>query len=223
MEILEPANHEPVDALLVRNPFDPAHSLERRTLDFHPGWSVAEYLTVIAPADEYVVSVNGGAVRIEDRPETFLEPGDQLVVCPVVEGGGGGKNIFRIIGIVVVMILAAITQQYWAEGVLWAGLATEGGMLASSTAAMVAGSVVAIGGSMLVSALTASPPPRLPDISGMGDSSATYGWDGPKTLAMQGVPIPILYGTMKISGNVIARHVTMDGDTQYLTLVLALA
>ncbi len=189
-------NAQSVSVLLVRNPFDPARSAEHRTLEHHPSWSVAEYLTILAPADEYVVSVNGGPVKIEERPDTFLEPGDQLVVVPLVAGGegGGGKMAARIVGMIVVAILTWYVSYLTVPAMLAAGF-SEGAAYGAGIAASMA---VSIGGSMLVNTLTQLPPPRLPDVSGMGDTSATYGWDGPKTLAMQGIPIPIVYGVHRL-------------------------
>ncbi len=173
-------NAPSVSVLLVHNPFEPARSLERRTLEYYPTRSVAEYLTIIAPTGEYCLSVNGGAVPECEYANTFLEPGDEIVLFPDVTGGDGrSKGVIGIVITVLIMIVAAITQQWYTVVV---------------AAISLVGQIVAVA--------TYTPPPKLPDVSGFGDTSATYGWDGPKTLAMQGIPIPILYGTYKVAGNV---------------------
>lgn len=49
------------------------------------------------------------------------------------------------------------------------------------------------------------------------------GWDGAaKTSVQQGTPVPVLYGTYKLGGNVIAKNIIKDGDEQKLDLLLAL-
>jgi len=61
---------------------------------------------------------------------------------------------------------------------------------------------------------------RLPDFGTLGDGldegSPTYSWDGPRTTADVGRPIPIIYGTMLVGGNVINEYVSTSRDKNYL-------
>lgn len=58
---------------------------------------------------------------------------------------------------------------------------------------------------------------------GLDEGSATYGWDGIKTLRDVGVPVPIVYGTHRVGGNVINEFIRTDGDKNYLHMLILLA
>ena len=51
------------------------------------------------------------------------------------------------------------------------------------------------------------------------EQSATYGWQGAQTIIGQGHPLAITYGKCKSAGMLISRHVTSDGEKQYLNLL----
>jgi predicted phage tail protein len=212
-----------VGLILIHNPFDPYGSRDIRALPYRVGAAVPEYLAPIAPADEYVVSLNGGLIHPAVLAQTIPCPGDQLVVCPLVEKGGGGKDVLRVIAMIVVMIVAGAIS----GGALGpAGLALLGeGFAAGGAGAFGLGIAVALGGSMLVNALL--PPAKMDSLSlsGLGGDlagSATYGWNGPQTMCQPGITIPVLYGTTKIAGNVIQHSAAAEGDDKYANLLLAL-
>jgi len=56
----------------------------------------------------------------------------------------------------------------------------------------------------------------------MGQTT-TYGWGAMENLKSQGIPIPRLYGKRKVAGNIIARHIDIVGNDQYLNLLMGLA
>ncbi len=56
----------------------------------------------------------------------------------------------------------------------------------------------------------------------MDESSPTYGWDGIQTIQEVGVPVPIVYGRHRMSGNIINQYVWTDGDKNYLNALLLL-
>jgi len=58
--------------------------------------------------------------------------------------------------------------------------------------------------------------------SQLTETSPTYSWTGASTLPRIGTPIPVLYGTHALSGNIIQRRIETVGDDQYLYLLLAL-
>ena len=77
---------------------------------------------------------------------------------------------------------------------------------------------------------------RKPSYGDGGDSSSpTYGFDGIQNTADQGLPVPVVYGTMRVGGQVIGEYVavgsavTLGGgsnpevDNNYLNLLLALS
>jgi predicted phage tail protein len=209
-----------VGLILIHNPFDPYGSRDIRALPYRAGATVPEYLVPIAPADEYVVSLNGGLIHPAVLAQTIPCPGDQLVVCPLVEHGDGGKDVLRVIAMIVVMITAVFAPYLLPAE--W-GLIGAGGGLTLAGVGVSMG--VALGGSMLVNALL--PPAKMDplSISGLGGDlagSATYGWDGPRTMAQPGITIPVLYGTTKIAGNVIQHSAAAEGNSQGTVLLRAL-
>ena len=57
---------------------------------------------------------------------------------------------------------------------------------------------------------------------GIEEGSPTYGWDGIRTTQNVEVPVPVIYGKMRVGGNVINQYVSSDGDKNYLNTLLAL-
>lgn len=211
-----------VGLILIHNPFDPYGSRDIRALPYRAGATVPEYLAPIAPADEYVVSLNGGLIHPTVLAQTIPCPGDQLVVCPLVEKGGGGKDILRLVGMLAVIVAAAFAP-YGLAALGVGGLFTEAGVITGYGIGV--GVATALGGSMLVNALL--PPAKMDPLSISGLSgdlagSATYGWNGPQTMAQPGITIPVLCGTTKIAGNAIQHSVAAEGNEQYANLILAL-
>ncbi len=66
--------------------------------------------------------------------------------------------------------------------------------------------------------------PRAPSFSGIGtgidEGSATYGWDGIRTIQEVGVPVAVIYGEHDFGGNIINAYVRTDGDKNYLNVLL---
>ena len=66
--------------------------------------------------------------------------------------------------------------------------------------------------------------PRGPSFSGIGtgidEGSATYGWDGIRTIQEVGVPVAVIYGEHDFGGNIINAYVRTDGDKNYLNVLL---
>jgi len=47
---------------------------------------------------------------------------------------------------------------------------------------------------------------------GIDEGSATYGWEGIRTIQEVGTPIPVIYGRHRVGGNVINAYVRTDGN-----------
>lgn len=60
--------------------------------------------------------------------------------------------------------------------------------------------------------------PKPPNTDGKDDPS--FGIDGPKNSSAEGVPVPVVYGTHELGGNILALHTENDGDSQYLYMLL---
>lgn len=54
------------------------------------------------------------------------------------------------------------------------------------------------------------------------DNSPTYGWDGIKMNIDTRIPVPVVYGEHLAGGNLIACHVTTDGEKHYLNMLIGL-
>ena len=91
------------------------------------------------------------------------------------------------------------------------------------------GASMALGGALAVNALM--PPPGA-EIGAVASDSATYGWEAKANPTREGIPLPVLYGRVRVTPPVIAQSVSVgasigaSGDRyydQYLNLLLAVA
>ncbi len=196
---------------------------EKSTYEFRPGVeTVADLMmTVVPPCDglvSFVVSVNGHELMPIEWADIRLVNGLDLVIMPVLHGGGGGgKNPLRTILMVVVAVVAIAITKGAASG--W----VSGWFAAGSVSAQVLGAAVLIGGSMLVNAIAPVGSPQTPALNGAGsiDQSNAYSWN-PQTTQQQGVAMPVAYGTCKLTGNVIAAYREAVGASQYINVLISL-
>lgn len=158
-----------------------------------------------------VVAVNGIVVKKEDFGSFNVIEGDCISVVPVARGGGGGRNkgILRIIAFIALAAVAGplagfIGNAMGGVGTIGLGLIKAGIMVA---------------GGLLINALL----PIKPVMPQQGDTSTTYGIDGPKNTGRTGVPVPAIYGNTVHSGNRIGLHVENAGNTQFLYMLFAVA
>jgi len=97
---------------------------------------------------------------------------------------------------------------WWAEATFWQGVA------------LVVGLATAV--YSVVSAVLSKP--RTPSFGTSGEGidadSATYGWDGIRTIQEVGVPVAVIYGRHRFGGNVLNAYVRTDGDKNYLNVLL---
>ena len=193
---------ERIRILRVVDPFSHYNVVEYK--DFRPLGKIKDY---IEKDEDVVVSLNGKVLNNLD----FVVPfGAEIVVAPIVRGGHhGGKSIIHAIASIAVMVAAIAIP----GGIFSLSLTSLGG------AALSAG--IALGGSMLVNAIFPAPKPDLPKFGGL--SEETYGWQGIQSSIKQGTSIPVLYGKRRVGGNVISLSTSMDGQNQYLSMLLALA
>ena len=184
-----------IHVINVKNPFDVREKVD----NYVPctGGPVSSYH--IPAGGVYHYAING----IPVEPDTIPQDGDEIVIMPYV-----GKKLFSwILTIGLTFALGAITGGVgfaagWSLGVrIFAGLA------------------VSVIGGWLTNKLT--PTPKI-DLTNT-EQSNTYGWNGAQTVAGQGYVLPTLYGRMKTGGIMLQRHVTSDGEKQYLNILYCLA
>ena len=202
---------EKIRVIKVINPFDRKSNVVEYK-DFKPLTKIIDYID--DKPDEVVVALNG-KVLSKDELNELMPLNGELIISPIVEGGGGGgKNILRAVASIAVMV-AAIEVPIAIFG--------KTALTTLEGAALSAG--IAIGGSLLVNVIFPAPKLDLPELGNInGLSKETYGWDGVKTTVKQGTPIPVLYGKRKVGGNLIsiATLTSNRKQKQYLNMLLAL-
>ena len=197
----------------ILNPFDPRDNVSSDR-EWVAGKSVADYFPAVVYKSEIIIALNGKMVEGEDKSRCYPQPGDCLMVYPIVLGGGGGdggKTVLRIAAMIALSIAAAPAGAALAGAAL-AGTAATAATIATVGAVIQAGIMMA--GGMLINALI--PPPK-PDVA---KSEQTYGIDSAKNTAVEGVPVPVVYGKIRFAGNVINNYVTNDGDAQWLHMLV---
>jgi predicted phage tail protein len=205
----------------VTNPFDPPQGRVVQYCDWHQGLTVRDCVSKLypmAPADwDIVASINGQVLDGDHLHEIVPPPGCNLVFCPVPHGDGG-KDLLRAVAMVAVMIGAWQFGGWMAAPWLMAG---ETGMAAAihiGTAAL-----VSLAGSTIVNAIL--PPPIAGSNLGASnlDDSPTYAWSPKSNTNYEGAAIAIPYGTFRVAPYLVSRHITTEGDDQYLNLLYAVA
>ena len=215
-----------LELIRINNPLDRSDQ-QRISLTCAPGLTletVVREATATLPAirnTHLAVSVSGALYRPEQWPQVRLLPGQQIIIIPVI--GGGGKDLLRSIA----MITIAVAAMVYAPG-LGAAMgdalfsATSIGLSVNLTTGIMGGMMM-MAGSMLVNAVL---PPVKPQTAALNGASAleqsnVYSWN-PQTTQQQGTVIPVAYGICPLDGNVIGAYRENDGDKQYLNLLISL-
>lgn len=192
----------------IENPFHP----EERKIweaEFVSTEPVRHYIGDLFTVDgaDFAIAINGRIV--EDPALTFPTDGDIISVCarlkdPISATVATWASSFIAEGLLSTIVYGAV------YGLTFAGVAAA----------------IGYGMNALVSALGLV---EEPDSSGMKDSP-TYGWDVLRPTMTEGNPIPIMFGTNKVAGQVINKFVTIntneadekESPREYLNLLLAL-
>jgi len=150
------------------------------------------------------IYVNGELTHPDDWAKIGLDEGDEIVVVPVLSGGGGGKRagwISFIAGAIITAIGIYMMPAPYAPYVIMFGLG-----------------LMFTGASIL---LFKPDLPSLPSLGGDKDTQ-TYNWSGIRTTARADTRIPVVYGTHRVGGNIISGFVESDGEDSYLNMLIAL-
>ena len=198
----------------ITNPFN-LDSKEVLDVEYSPLKVVSDYSP--DTSTDLIVSLNGQVLTKEEQHSLIPKRNDCIVYRPVVEGGGGGgSNILGTIAAIALTVFAFAAAPViggWIGG--GTGLTAAG---AFTTASMIAfGAIMSIGGLLLGSLFQED----IPSYDVDGSKSATYGWNGVKSLTGQGNPVAVTFGTVKTAGQILATHVTAQDDKQYLNILLS--
>lgn len=190
-----------INIVFVKNPFDMSYN-QAYQVPFVEGNAVRIYTEPYisyCPDTDFHISINGHLLEKYEIAILCPTDGDQIVIIPVV-----GKGLGSLLGSIATM---------WLMGVVGgAGFLPH---LSVGVRALAQGLTMYIGGRIINAIL---PPPKQ-NLSASQTTSPTYGWDGAKPIAATGTPLGRTFGTVKPSPVVLARHVTTDGDKQYLNIL----
>jgi predicted phage tail protein len=208
-EIIRP--DEDIQIITILNAFDPK-DFTITPMPWRNDLVVRDLMPAALAHFDYVVSINGQVIEGEILDKTYVKPADRVVMCPVPQGGdGGGKAVLRIVALIAVAVFAPYLEGYIAP---YLGASFAAGTLGA--AALTAGITVA--GSMLVNALLPVKPTQ--DNTSAEKDPQTYGIDGPKNTSLEGIAVPVCYGTHRMAGNVLGLYVENVDQTQMVYMLL---
>lgn len=201
-----------INTIEITNPFN-LRQQRRGTVEWDGTKSLADYFPEWNAVGDFVVAHNGRIVPPQERGAIYPMPDDYVILCPTVRGGGGdsGKMAIRIIVMIVLTMIAPGAGTAVAEGMVASGVISAASAGAVATAVQ-AGIMVA--GGMVMNAMAKSEIPKGPD------TSPSYGIDGAKNTSLEGTPVPAVYGTFRMGGNVINNYTVNDGNNQILHVLL---
>ncbi|MFQ2789953.1 hypothetical protein ACK302_05420 [Aeromonas caviae] len=197
--------------VIIRNPLVPdAKHIEERELI--PGQPLSGYIGELS--GRYAFSVNGRILPQDDLHLEIPSAGDVIAIAPIPMGGGGntGKTIIRLVAVVALTYFTMGTGAYSLSGLT--------GLAAGSAGLAAAGAAVMIGGTLAINALLPYSSMNNKTRGGSGTESRTYGIDGAKNTSEDGLPVPVTYGRHRQAGNIIGNYTTMNGQTQYLHMLI---
>lgn len=205
-QVRRPRAPRQIHLIQILNPFNP-REFARDTLPWRRGLRLLDVFPHGTQA--VVVSLNGKIVPPDQFKQTWLAVDDHLVLCPVPTGGGDGKSILALVAMIAIAIVAPEIA------LLMTG---EWGVLGGIVSAEFLQAGIMLAGSALVHSVFA---PSRPTVANAGKQSASYGIDGAKNTSVEGIPVPVCYGTFRMGGNILGVYTENDGDTQNLYLLLA--
>jgi len=187
-----------ISIAFIKNPFDTDRK-EIYSVSHVSGQTVQKYVESYLsyyPDTEFHISINGHILEKYEIVLVCPADGDQLVILPVV-----GKNLSSLLNGIAMMALTA--------GVSGLHLG-----LSHFMTALVKGTMIYVGG-RIINAILPLPKQNLSSST----TSATYGWDGAKSVAATGTPVGKTFGTVSPALVILAKHITSDGDKQYLNIL----
>ena len=179
----------------------------------HDRMVLPTYATHSSQVLEELLIADGFEVELYKNSELQLEPfdikqGDIInVVFIPMGGGGGGKSILSLVA----MIGLAVFAQPLAFGLGNAlGLAQP---MTALTLGMLKGGIMLAGG-LLINAVLSPSTPSL-SLNDNLSTSTTYSWDESYNKFQQGLSIPKVFGTHKITPPLISKYIETIDNKQY--------
>lgn len=177
----------------------------------HDRMVLPTYATHSSQVLEELLIADGFEVELYKNSELQLEPfdikqGDIINVVFIPMGGGGGGK--QILSLVAMIGLAVFAPQLTATMI--GGLGVE--VSAMGFYAMQAG--VMLAGGLLINAVLSPSTPSL-SINDNLSTSTTYSWDESYNKFQQGLSVPKVFGTHKITPPLISKYIETIDNKQY--------
>lgn len=198
-----------------QNIFDPAKRLIATTQATHS----SEILDTLLIDKGFEVAFYKNS---EFMPEPFeIKEGDIINIVFIPQGGGSnGKSIISLVAMVAVAVFAP--QFVGATGAFGEGGALAGyGLGLTGFAGSLATAGVVLAGGLLVNAVLA---PNVATSSFNSDlaTSSTYSWEASYNKFTQGTPVPVVFGTHKVTPPLLSKYIESNEDMQYFNGLYAL-
>lgn len=177
---------EYVELRLLYNPFKP-ETVELHELEYQEGKFLSAYLEGLPDDAEWMVFFNGQEISLDVASITPVVKGDRIGLIMLPLGGDGLKSVLRIVMMGAMMAIPFLNISIVAAVAIGMGLG-------------------------LVSALLLTPKPPKPQ----KEDENSYGIDGAKNSATEGIPYPVVYGDFRVAGNFSDCFTENVGDNQYL-------
>ena len=200
-------NQNEIIVTTISNPFSGDKDVKQVPCTGEP---VSNYLPI---TDEKItVTHNGHVVPDEQLAELCPQPGDSLIIRPVITGGGNdnaGKAMLDIVATVALLTVLPAAAAAWATS-------TFGGALIGSTAYSFWGyaAYAATFGLGCLAKNQLFPPAKDPK------TDPNYSWGGLQPMQGQGNPIQITYGSVRTAGQIITQHIITKDDKSCLNVLL---
>lgn len=149
--------------------------------------------------EKICIQLNNKVLHPDDWALTKIIEDDEILITPPFEGGDGGFFGF-VLGAALIGITFIPPLQFLQPYLIPVGIA------------------LMLGG---ISQMLFEPDLPLLSYRG-GQETPTYSWSGVRTMARYDTPVPIIYGTHKVGGNLISCFTEGEGEDNYLYMLLAL-
>ena len=178
----------------------------------HDRMVLPTYATHSSQVLEELLIADGFEVELYKNSELQLEPfdikqGDIINVVFIPMGGGGGKSILSLVAMIGLAVVAP------GLGYQLGTMMMGGAPLTALTASMFTGAVMLAGG-LLINAVLSPSTPSL-SINDNLSTSTTYSWDESYNKFQQGLSVPKVFGTHKITPPLISKYIETIDNKQY--------
>lgn len=182
------------------------------TRDPKYGWQFRKGLPTI-------LEINGAAVLRKDWRRTKIAANDNVQFVSFPRGGGGKGGMKQVVGLVALVALAAFAAPLAGAALGAVGLSSSATLIGGLTLGQALTGALMLGGSLLISSLTAPKPGATNDPDAKIDQ--IYSVQAQGNAARLGQPLPVWYGRQKdFPDFAAAPWGEFVGNDQYLNVLL---